>query len=226
MSAFRPLEEESVGSERTLARVCREAGANVRFNVELRDLYVVVPTDDGRSMEVLASGLPMHHVAVDTTLRSATFAEGLPQPNAAHTNGAVLIRARTDKQTKYAELVAGNLFFFLVIALETGGRWSTEAVELVDMMAGARAREVLQILPRSVHLAWGRRWTRMLFHWESVLIGLVVAIHRQWVVNFRNCVLDVRCWSFLSDQGPITLQHQIFVVRIWECFWSFMDPLF
>ena len=161
MSAFRPLEEESVGSERTLARVCREAGASVRFNVKLRDMYVVVPTNDERSIEVLASGLPMHHVAVDTTLR-ATFAEGLPQPNAAHTNGAVLIRARTDKQTKYAELVAGNLFFFVVIALETGGRWSAEAFELVDMMAGARAQEVLPILPGSVHLAWGRRWTRML----------------------------------------------------------------
>ena len=50
----------------------------------------------------------------------------------------------------------------LVIALETGGRWSGEAVEFIDMMAGARAREVLPIIRRSVHLAWRRRLMRML----------------------------------------------------------------
>ena len=71
-----------------------------------------------------------------------------------------LIRARLDKETKYAELVAGNRCRLVVVALETGGRWSNEAIEFVDMLAGARAREALPVLRRSVHLAWRRRWTR------------------------------------------------------------------
>ena len=58
---------------------------------------MTVPVEDERAIEVLASGLPMLHgaqLAVDITLRSATSSDGWPQPNAAHTNGAALIRAR------------------------------------------------------------------------------------------------------------------------------------
>ena len=95
-------------------------------------------------------------LATDTTIRSATSANGLPQRNAAHIDGAVLTRARVDKEAKYARCV------LVVVALETGGRWSGEAVEFIDMMAGARAREVLPIMRRSVHLAWRRRWMCML----------------------------------------------------------------
>ena len=159
------LKRRAMAPERTLARVCREAGALVRFNVKLRDMNVAVPADDDRAIEVLASGLPMQHgaqLAIDITIRSATSANGLPQRNAAHVDGAVLTRARVDKEAKYAELVGGNRCVLVVVALETGGRWSGEAVEFIDMMAGARAREVLPIMRRSVHLAWRRRWMRML----------------------------------------------------------------
>ena len=88
------LKSRTVPTERTLARVCREAGAVVRSNVKLRDMNVTVPVEDERAIEVLASGLPMLHgaqLAVDITLRSATSSDDWPQPNAAHTNGAALI---------------------------------------------------------------------------------------------------------------------------------------
>ena len=49
--------------ERTLARVCREAGATVRCNAKLRDMNVRVHATDERSIEVLASGLAMNHGA-------------------------------------------------------------------------------------------------------------------------------------------------------------------
>ena len=49
----------------------------------------------------------------------------------------------------------------LVVGIEIGGRWSTEAVEFVDMLAGAQAREA-PVLRRSAHLAWRGRWRRML----------------------------------------------------------------
>ena len=72
-------------------------------------------------------------------IRSATTAAGLPSANAAHTNGAVLMAARGDKEWKHSELLAGDRCRLVVVGVETGGRWSPEAVEFVDMLAGARA---------------------------------------------------------------------------------------
>ena len=85
------LRARAVVPERTLARVCREAGAVVRRNVKLRDMNTTVPVHDAREIEVLASGLPMHHgaqLAVDITLRSAVNASGGACANAATVNGA------------------------------------------------------------------------------------------------------------------------------------------
>ena len=68
--------------ERTLARVCREAGATVKPNVMLVDLNVGVRAGDGRRLEVLAQGLPCRsgkQLAVDVTLRHALTTDGLPR---------------------------------------------------------------------------------------------------------------------------------------------------
>ena len=94
------LKSRATAPGRTLARVCREAGGSVRTHVKLRDLNTSVPEEDDRSVEVLTSGLPMHHgaqLAVDITLRSAVTSFGAACPNASTTstvNGAVLERAR------------------------------------------------------------------------------------------------------------------------------------
>ena len=84
----------------------------------------------GEGRNVLASGLPLFHgaqLAVDITLRSALACNGEPRPGAARVNGSVCERARADKETKYAQLLAGDRCR-LVMALETGDRWSSEAV--------------------------------------------------------------------------------------------------
>ena len=112
-------------------------------------MNVPVSANDERAIEVLASGLPLHHgaqLAVDITIRSATTAAGLPSANAAHTNGAVLMAARRDKEVKYRELLAGDRCRLVVVGIETGGRWSSEAAEFVDKMAGARARKAPPVL--------------------------------------------------------------------------------
>ena len=135
------------------------------MNAKLRDMNVEVRADDERAIEVLASGLPIHQgaqLAVDVTLRSPLTSTGLARPGAATTDGAALVRARADKEAKYFELLQGNRCHLVVVGLETGGRWSTEATTFVDMLAAGRAREVPSVLRRSTHLAWRRRWTRML----------------------------------------------------------------
>ena len=68
---------------------------------KLRDMNVAISASDTREIEVLASGLPMHHgaqLAVDITMRSALTANGSACSNAVHTDGAVLLRAQLDKK--------------------------------------------------------------------------------------------------------------------------------
>ena len=159
------LRARAVGPERTLARICREGGAVVRTNVKLRDMNTTVPVTDEREIEVVASGLPLRHgaqLAVDITLRSALTSDGRASTNAASVNGAALDRAQRDKETKYAELVNGARCHLVVVAIETGGRWSDESMSFISELASARSRDAPIPLQRSAFLAWRRRWTRML----------------------------------------------------------------
>ena len=187
------LRTRATPTERTLARVCREGGATVRVNTKLRDMNVVVRVDDERAIEVLAAGLPIHHgaqLAVDITLRSVLTAAGLPCPNAARVNGAVLQKARRDKEAKYVELLHGNRCHLVVVGIETGGRWSTEAVEFIDKMASGRAREAPAVLRGSAHLFWRRRWMRM----------LAVSCGRAFAASLVSGGADV--WSGSDGPGP------------------------
>ena len=117
--------------EKTFARICREVGATVRCNTKLRDMNIAVPAHDNREIEILASGLPMFQgaqLAVDVTMRCPLTTNGSACARAAVDNGAVLAKARRDKEAKYAELTNGARCRHAVAAIETGGRRSEEAV--------------------------------------------------------------------------------------------------
>ena len=67
------LRTRAIGPERTVARICREAGAVVRTNMKLRDMNIVCPANDDREIEVLQSsvcgtGQWMLHCAVPQLL--------------------------------------------------------------------------------------------------------------------------------------------------------------
>ena len=105
----------------------------MKFNALLRDINVGVRATDDRKIEVLAQDLPCFggaQLAIDVTLRSA-------------------VGARTDKEIRYPELTTGRCRL-VVVAIETGGRWSEEAVDLLWQLSCAKARDV------------PRRWSRML----------------------------------------------------------------
>ena len=111
----------------------------MRTNVMLRDLNITVSALDERKVEVLASGLPLNHgaLAIDVTLRSALKACGAPATDAARVDGAGFTQARRDKELTYHELVECGRCLLVVVAIETGGRWSQEAVNFVDSLASA-----------------------------------------------------------------------------------------
>ena len=98
---------------------------------------------------------------MDVTLRGVLSGAGDPYLHTADVDGAVLLEARRDKETTYPEVVASGRCRFVVLAIETGGRWSDEAVDFTTQLAFAKAREVLTCMNWPAVFAWQRRWTRM-----------------------------------------------------------------
>ena len=133
-------------------------------NALLRDMNVGVSSADERCVEVLASGLPCYggaQLAVDVTLRGFLTAHG--ESRIGSLTGAEFLKtARADKERKYTELTRGKRCRLVVLALSTGGRWSTEAIQFIQDLAWARARSVPPYMRASVAFAWQRRWARML----------------------------------------------------------------
>ena len=166
--------------ERVVAQICREAGARVRTNTKLCDLNVSVAATDARQIEVIASGLPAFggaQLAVDVTLRSVLGADGSHRAQAHWRDGAVADAARSDKERRYPELAASSRCRLVMLALEVGGRFSTETVDFFQQLAQAKSMTVPPFLRSSAAVAFQRRWTRMLAvsaassHVESLLLS-------------------------------------------------------
>ena len=167
------VKERAGPVERVMARTCREAGARVRFNAFLRDMNIGVRATDVRRVKVLAQDLVCFggaQLAVDVTLRGVLSRAGELHPHAADVDGAVLLEARRDKETTYPEVVASGRCWLVVVVIETGGRWSDEAVDFsnpVGVRQSARGAHVCQrggsgcfppcALSHSRHLWWSRQ---------------------------------------------------------------------
>ena len=125
-------------TEHCLQRVCREAGAVVQPNAYLRDMNIGVRSADARRIEVLASGLPCFggaQLAVDITLRHYLTATGAARALANERGNRLLAEARHDKERTYHELLRSRRCKLVVVALSTGGRWSTEALGFIHTIA-------------------------------------------------------------------------------------------
>ena len=108
----------------------------------MRDTNVGVGATDGRRIGVLTQDLPCFgraQLAVGVTLRCALTRTGEPHPHAADVDGAVLVKARHDKETTYPEPINSGRCRF--VAIETSGRWSDDAVEFIRLLACAKRRK-------------------------------------------------------------------------------------
>ena len=88
------------------------------------------------------------------TLRCALTATGDARPHAAAVDGAIAEGARQDNEDAYPELASGTRCELVVVALETGGRWNEQDVELIDDLASARAQSVPTTLRTPVRHAF------------------------------------------------------------------------
>ena len=109
---------------------------------------------------VIANGLPLWggvQLTVDTTLASALDASGRPRRHQRRTLGAALRIVRLAKERTYPELIRAQRCRLVVLAIEAAGRWSSEAVEFVRLLA--RSRSAPAHLRASCASACSQRWS-------------------------------------------------------------------
>ena len=91
------------------------------------------------------------------------IATALPKKGAANVDGGRLLEARRRKERTYPELVAPRSRCRLVVlANEVGGRWSTEALVFLRLLARAKARSEPLLMRMRTQQAWKLRWLSIL----------------------------------------------------------------
>ena len=123
--------------KRAAARVCREAGARVTTNTRLSDLNLDhINRHDDRRIEVIANGLPLwgggatrgrHHLGIPFDFiqpapKTCRPIRGSSAPGRSQIQGAHRCR-------------------LVVLALETGGRWSPEATTFLRLLAQTKPEQ-------------------------------------------------------------------------------------
>ena len=120
---------------------------------------------DGRRLEVVADGLPLHggaQLAIDTTMVSPLHNNGVAK-RASSRNGLALEDARKRKEITFPELAGeGGRARLVVLATEVGGRWSSETAQFLSSLAWAKTRDLPEELQGDAARAWTRRWQRLL----------------------------------------------------------------
>ena len=164
----RILRSRGVALERAAARICREAGARVTTNTRVTDFNLAqVTRQDDRRIEVIANGLNLWggaQLAIDTTLVSPLTRDGQPRRRAGTYAGAALHTARRSKERTYPEFLQSRRCRLVVLAFETGGRWSHETTNFIRLLAQSKARQAPALLQRSVMAALISRGSAMLSH--------------------------------------------------------------
>ena len=152
--------------QHAVARVCREAGARVARNVRLADMNVDVPIADARRIEVVANGLPLWHgsqLALDATIVSPLTRLGEAHPRADVQPGcAVTAAAHRKRHHTYPELARARRCRLVVVGVEIGGRFGTETVQLLRLLARHKATAVPAASRPAAITAWVARWSGLL----------------------------------------------------------------
>ena len=97
-------------------------------------------------------------LAIDTTLVSPLTSQAEPRRHQQTTAGAALRIARRAKERTYPELVGGGRARLVVVAIELGGRWSTEAATLLRLLSRHKIQSIPILLRPAARHAWISRW--------------------------------------------------------------------
>ena len=150
--------------EQAWVRVCREAVGPEGRVIPQQWLAATtaqpIPADDRRRLDLVIHGAtPLGHaLCCDATLVSPLTRDGAPWARAADQDGIALVHARRRKERRYPELLRPGPHRFLVLACETGGRWSRECHDLLRLLVATRARRAHAAIRAAASTAWRRRW--------------------------------------------------------------------
>jgi len=116
---------------------------------------------DDRTIEVIATGLPLRHGshAIDTMLVSPLTGAAQPRRRSGQYAGATLHTSRQNKERTYPELAGSNRCRLVVLAMEVVGRWSPEAATFFRLL---EARETPAPLRHTVVAFLIARWSAIL----------------------------------------------------------------
>ena len=103
-------------------------------------------------------------LTVDTTLVSPLTSDAQPRRRGGQYAGAALHTARRNKERTYPELVGAGRCRLVVLAIEVGVRWSTEATQFLRLLAQARARATPAPLRQATITTLIARWSALLTH--------------------------------------------------------------
>ena len=190
--------------EKTLARVCKEAGGRVLPNRPLSQMRIGVPPSDTRNVEVYVSGLDCYNgrpLVLDPTMVSPLHCDGTPHPDADVEPGVRMkCRVTVKEEEQYPELVDATdrgIVKFIVLPCEVGGRWGDTWFELIRVLAKEKALRAPKLLRRSAEFAWTQRWWNMLSvaaqaSFASSLLGSVPEFRGGYVPRHSDVISDSR----------------------------------
>ena len=118
-------------------------------------------------------------LAIDTTMVSVVRADGSPRRQCVGRDGTALDQARRTKELRCPELSGDQgRARLVVLACETGGRWSEEAHDFLRQLARARARWEPREIRQAARRAWFRWWCTELACCAAQAFGLSSLEHR------------------------------------------------
>ena len=173
-------------------QVLSEAGGKIPDrNVERLLSSTFVPTSPGdlRRLDLVVPGLSVHEglpLFCDATIVTPISRNGFARPDTSNRVGRLLKEAIRTNANTYPEVTSSGLGKLLCLGAEVFGRWSSDCVELVPLLAREHSRDAHPQIRRGIMLGFQRRW------WGILSVAL------------QNSVAD----AVLKDVGadlPITM---------------------
>ena len=149
-------------------QVLVEAGGQVPDrNVErlLRRTHVPVPPGDNRRLDLIVPGLNVARgrpLFCDITVVTPLTRDGRPRAGTSNSGGSLLHAAERDNNSVYQPVLDSGLGALYSMGFEVFGRWSTQMVDLLPLLAREKSRGYHPRLRRGIALSYANRWSSLI----------------------------------------------------------------
>ena len=145
-------------------QVFGEAGGQVPDrNIEriLRTTNIPIASNNQRRLDLVVPGLAVYEgqpLFCDVTVVSPLSGHGRARAGTSNRGGRLLQDAERDNNNTYAEVTSSGLGKLLCLGVETFGRWGSDCIQLVPLLAREHSRGLHPRIRRGCMLGFQRRW--------------------------------------------------------------------